>query len=58
MPERGEEEARADVARRLDAARRGEAGPVSYEIGSDDDPDRLPGDLPGDLSGDEDASDE
>ena len=32
MPERGEGEARADVARRID-------GPVSYEIGSADDPD-------------------
>ncbi len=40
MPERGEAEARADVARRIDAARRGTSGPVSYEIGSDDDPDR------------------
>jgi GTP-binding protein len=42
MPERSEEEARADVARRLDAARRGDSGPVSYVIGSDDDPDREP----------------
>jgi GTP-binding protein len=33
MPERGEGEARADVARRLDR-------PMSYEIGSTDDPDR------------------
>jgi GTP-binding protein len=35
MPERGEGETRADVARRLDSS----DGPVSYEIGSDDDPD-------------------
>jgi GTP-binding protein len=40
MPDRGETEARADVARRIDEARRG-GGPTSYEIGSDDDPDRL-----------------
>ena len=40
MPERGENETRADVARRLDAERRGgAAGPMSYEIGSADDPD-------------------
>jgi len=37
MPERGENETRADVARRL--ARGGSAGPMSYEIGSADDPD-------------------
>jgi GTP-binding protein len=44
MPDRAEGEARADVARRLDADRRGSgrrpAGPISYEIGSADDPDR------------------
>jgi GTP-binding protein len=40
MPERGEGEARADVARRVDEARRGGRGPMSYEIGSADDPDR------------------
>jgi GTP-binding protein len=34
MPERAESETRADVARRLDR------GPISYEIGSADDPDR------------------
>ena len=34
MPERAETETRADVARRLDR------GPISYEIGSADDPDR------------------
>ena len=40
MPERGENETRADVARRLDAERRGgSSGPMSYEIGSADDPD-------------------
>ena len=38
MPERGETETRADVARRIDHP----SGPVSYEIGSDDDPDRVP----------------
>jgi GTP-binding protein len=38
MPERGETETRADVARRIDHA----SGPMSYEIGSDDDPDRVP----------------
>ncbi len=37
MPERGETETRADVARRLD--RPEEYGPLSYEIGSDEDPD-------------------
>jgi GTPase len=36
MPGRGEGEARADVARRVDSTRR----PTSYEIGSADDPDR------------------
>jgi GTP-binding protein len=35
MDERAEGETRADVARRLDSA----TGPVSYEIGSDEDPD-------------------
>ena len=42
MDERAEGEARADVARRLDQARREKAGgygPRSYEIGSEDDPD-------------------
>ena len=38
MPERGENETRADVARRIDHP----SGPVSYEIGSDSDPDRVP----------------
>ncbi len=37
MPERSETETRADVARRIDRA-----GPMSYEIGSADDPDRVP----------------
>ena len=37
MPERGESETRADVARRLD--RPETYGPTSYEIGSADDPD-------------------
>ncbi|PWN01572.1 GTPase ObgE [Nocardioides silvaticus] len=37
LPERSEGETRADVARRID--RPEEYGPVSYEIGSDDDPD-------------------
>jgi GTP-binding protein len=41
MPERGETETRADVARRVDATR-GSAGPMSYEIGSADDPDAQP----------------
>jgi GTP-binding protein len=40
MPERAEEEARADVAGRIDRARRGD-GPMSYEIGTADDPDLL-----------------
>jgi GTP-binding protein len=42
MEERSESETRADVARRLDhkePARGGSAGPMSYEIGSSDDPD-------------------
>jgi GTP-binding protein len=37
FPERGENEARADVARRID--RPDEYGPSSYEIGSQEDPD-------------------
>ncbi len=43
MGDRGEGETRADVARRLDqrtADGRSPAGPTSYEIGSDQDPDR------------------
>ena len=40
MPERAESEARADVARRIDEVQR-PARPTGYEIGSDDDPDRL-----------------
>ena len=39
MPERAESETRADVARRIDEVQR-PARPTSYEIGSDDDPDR------------------
>jgi len=40
MPDRDEREARADVARRIDARKRGPgSGPLSYEIGSADDPD-------------------
>ena len=42
MDERSETETRADVARRLDRkepARGGSSGPMSYEIGSDEDPD-------------------
>ena len=45
MPERGENEARADVARRIDeraGRRRTPTGPMSYEIGSADDPDADP----------------
>jgi len=44
MPERGEEEARADVARRIDEKVRKASRPsgtMSYEIGSKDDPDRV-----------------
>jgi len=41
MPERGEAETRADVARRLDQRRRTGRGPMSYEIGSADDPDAV-----------------
>ena len=40
MPERAESKARADVARRIDEVQR-PARPTGYEIGSDDDPDRL-----------------
>ncbi len=43
MPERTETETRADVARRIDKP----AGPISYEIGSADDPDHVPVDLGG-----------
>lgn len=39
MPERSETETRADVARRIDAPRGGSSGPMSYEIGTADDPD-------------------
>jgi GTPase len=39
MGDRAEGEARADVARRVDAGRRA-SGPISYEIGSENDPDR------------------
>jgi GTP-binding protein len=38
MDDRAEGEARADVARRIDERRR-QSGPMSYEIGSADDPD-------------------
>ncbi|QVT80953.1 GTPase Obg [Nocardioides aquaticus] len=41
MPDRGENETRADVARRYDR------GPTSYEIGSDADPDAAPADPAG-----------
>jgi GTP-binding protein len=44
MPERSEAETRADVARRIDQP----AGPVSYEIGSADDPDHAPSTSEGD----------
>ena len=45
MPERGEAETRADVARRIDHP----SGPVpSYEIGSADDPDHAPATTEGD----------
>jgi GTP-binding protein len=40
MEDRAEGETRADVARRLDEERRHPVGPASYEIGSDEDPDR------------------
>jgi GTP-binding protein len=39
MDERAENETRADVARRLDREARPNVGPMSYEIGSADDPD-------------------
>jgi GTPase len=41
MPDRAEAEGRADVARRLDERRKMRTGPMSYEIGSKDDPDRV-----------------
>jgi GTPase len=41
MPERGETETRADVARRVDDKKRTRTGPISYEIGSAQDPDRV-----------------
>jgi len=44
MDERAEGETRADVARRFDQVtreRRAPAGPTSYEIGSEDDPDAV-----------------
>ncbi len=44
MPERSETETRADVARRIDKP----AGPISYEIGSADDPDHVPSTSEGD----------
>ena len=50
MPERSENEARADVARRIDERRRMPTGPTSYEIGSADDPDATPEASPQDLS--------
>ncbi len=40
MGERGENETRADVARRHDRPDRADRGPSSYEIGSEQDPDR------------------
>jgi GTPase len=45
MPARSESEARADVARRIDAAQGAHrpGGPTGYEIGSEDDPDRVDG---------------
>ncbi len=44
MADRGEQETRADVARRLDRDSQQEPrpGPRSYDIGSDEDPDRVP----------------
>jgi GTP-binding protein len=39
MEEKGENETRADVARRLDQKRGGSSGPMSYEIGTAEDPD-------------------
>ena len=44
MDDRAEGEARADVARRIDVHRR-PSGPISYEVGSDDDPDRPESDV-------------
>ena len=42
MEERAENETRADVARRIDqGARSSGVGPMSYEIGTADDPDWL-----------------
>ena len=41
MADRSETEARADVARRLDEKRRMRTGPMAYEIGGTDDPDRV-----------------
>ena len=41
MGDRTESEARADVARRLDEKKKMRTGPMSYEIGSKDDPDRV-----------------
>ena len=41
MGERGENEARADVARRLDERTKLRSGPMAYEIGGRDDPDRV-----------------
>ena len=41
MAERAETEARADVARRLDEQRKPRTGPMAYEIGGEDDPDRV-----------------
>jgi GTPase len=52
MPERSESEARADVARRIDARKGGSGrGPMSYEIGSADDPD-VPRETPQDTTTD------
>jgi GTP-binding protein len=42
MEGKDENEARADVARRIDEQSRPRLGPMSYEIGSADDPDRVP----------------
>ena len=41
MGDRGESEARADVARRLDERTKLRSGPLAYEIGGRDDPDRV-----------------
>jgi GTP-binding protein len=46
MADRAEGEERADVARRLDRGEVMPTGPTSYEIGSDQDPDQVPGDDP------------